>query len=78
MGNLSIYLDGVYQVRLTTMLVDRLTQDQASVRLRWHDLSDFQRSALIGLADVVAKHGGLSQEVACPTPLDTAKGLVRL
>lgn len=76
-ANLSIYLDGMYQVRLTAMLVDRLTQDESSVRLRWHDLSDFQRDSLIGLADVVAKHG-LLQEAGCPTPLDTAKGLVRL
>ena len=78
MGNLSIYLDGVYQVRLTTMLVDRLAQDQASVRLRWHDLSDVQRQRLVGLADVVAKHGGFGPEVTCPTALDTAKGLVGL
>jgi hypothetical protein len=60
------------------MLVDRLAQDYGSVRLRWNDLSDFQRTALIGLTEVVAKHGGFGPEISCPTALDTAKGLVRL
>jgi hypothetical protein len=75
---LSIYLDGVYQTKLTTMLVDRLTQDPAAVRLRWNELSDVQRASLVGLTDVVALHGGFPPNVRCPSPLDTAKGLVRL
>ena len=78
LSQLSIYLDGIYQVRLTTMLVDRMTQDPSSVRLRWNELSDFQRTALAALADVVASHGGFDPGVTCPTALDTAKGLVRL
>jgi len=77
-SNLSIYLDGVYQVRLTAMLVDRLTQDPASVRLRWNDLSDLQRTVLVKLAEIVSKHGGFDHETSYPTAFDTAKGLVRL
>ncbi|MGD9656557.1 MAG: ATP-binding protein [Methylocystis sp.] len=78
--HLSIYLDGVYQVRMTTMVVDRLMQDWDAVRLRWSKLSELQRSALSSLADVVAANGGFDLEPACraPTPLDIAKGLVRL
>jgi hypothetical protein len=78
MSNLSIYLDGVYQVRVTTMLVDRLTQDSASVRLRWNNLSELQRTVLVKLSEVVAKYGGFGQEMSLPTAFDTAKGLVRL
>lgn len=78
--HLSLYLDGVYQVRLTTMVTDRLMQDWDAVKIRWSELSDVQRSALSGLADVVAKYNGFDQEPACraPTPLDIAKGLVRI
>lgn len=77
---LSIYLDGVYQVRVTTMVVDRLMQDWEAVTLRWSELSDIQRSSLDGLAEVVAKFKGFENELACqaPTPLDIAKGLVKL
>ena len=38
--HLSIYLDGVYQVRMTTMVIDRLMQDADAVRLRWSELSE--------------------------------------
>jgi hypothetical protein len=78
--HLSVYLDGVYQVRPTAMIADRLLQDWGAVTLRWHELSDVQRTALSGLADVVAENRGFEQEVTCrsPTPLDIAKGLVRL
>lgn len=78
LSRLSIYLDGVYQVRLTTMLVDRLTQDPSSVRLRWNEISETQRTTLAALADVVESHGGFDAGLTCPTALDTAKGLVRL
>ena len=78
--HLSLYLDGVYQVRVTTMVADRLMQDWDAVKLRWSELSDVQRSALSGLADIVAENDGFDLEQACraPTPLDIAKGLVRI
>ncbi len=78
LDHLSIYLDGVYQVRVTTMMIDRLTQESDAVKLRWNELSEFQRSALSGLADLVAKNNGFGPEIVCPAPLDIAKGLVRL
>jgi hypothetical protein len=78
--HLSLYLDGIYQVRVTTMVADRLMQDWDAVKIRWSELSDVQRSALSGLADIVAKNNGFDPEPACraPTPLDIAKGLVRI
>jgi hypothetical protein len=76
--HLSIYLDGVYQVRMTTMVIDRLMQDQDAVMLRWSELSEVQRAALSGLSDLVAENKGFDSELACPGPLDIAKGLVRL
>jgi hypothetical protein len=76
--HLSIYLDGVYQVRMTTMVIDRLMQDPDAVKLRWSELSDVQRTALSGLADLVARNNGFDPELTCPSPLDIAKGLVRL
>lgn len=78
--HLSIYLDGVYQVRVSSMVIDRLIQDWDSVKIRWSELSEIQRSSLDSLAEVVAKNNGFDSELACqaPTPLDIAKGLVRL
>jgi hypothetical protein len=78
--HLSLYLDGVYQVRVTTMVTDRLMQDWDAVKVRWSELSDVQRSALSGLADIVAKNDGFVLEPAyrSPSPLDIAKGLVRI
>jgi hypothetical protein len=48
------------------------------VRLRRHALSEVQERSLVELAHIVARHGGFGPEMTCPTPLDTAKGLVRL
>ena len=76
--HLSIYLDGVYQVRMTTMVIDRLMQDSDALRLRWSELSNVQRTALSGLAELVAKNNGFDPQMSCPAPLDIAKGLVRL
>lgn len=76
--HLSIYLDGIYQVRMTTMVIDRLMQDADAVRLRWSELSEIQRTALSALADLVAKNNGFDPELNFPAPLDIAKGLVRL
>jgi hypothetical protein len=73
---LAVYLDGVFQPRLTSLLTDRLTQDLACVRVRWSTISDFHRCILSGIADGIAAHEGLPAGQSFAEPLDIAKGLV--
>jgi hypothetical protein len=73
---LAVYLDGVFQPRLTSLLTDRLTQDLACVRVRWSTISDFHRCILSGVADAIAAHGGLPAGQSFAEPLDIARGLV--
>ncbi|MEO5333180.1 MAG: hypothetical protein H7839_14265 [Magnetococcus sp. YQC-5] len=74
--NLAVYLDGSFQHTLATLLVDRLTQDPASVRLRWIDLYDFHREILSGVAEVLAEQCGDTDNTVSFHPLDIARKLV--
>lgn len=77
--NLAVYLDGLFQPKLTSLLVDRLAQEPSAVRLRWSSISDFHREVLSGIADAVSEQRG---EVAAAQgffePLEVARGLVGL
>lgn len=75
-NTLSIYLDGVFQSRVTSLLADRITQDPGCVRLRWSTLSDFHRQILSGVADAVARQGGLPDAYSGADPFEVARGLV--
>ena len=74
--NLAVYLDGSFQHTLSALLVDRLTQDPASVRLRWSKLSDFHREILAGVAEVLAEQCGDTDNKISFYPLDVARKLV--
>ncbi|WP_188262695.1 ATP-binding protein [Azospirillum tabaci] len=73
---LAVYLDGVFQPRLGALLIDRLTQDPSSVRLRWSDVTEFHLHVLTGIADLVAEFGGTPAGPAHPEPIAIARGLV--
>jgi hypothetical protein len=73
---LAVYLDDVFQPRLTSLLADRLSQDPGCIRLRWNTVSDFHRSVLSGVAEAIASHGGLSPAHSVAEPLEIARGLV--
>lgn len=75
-GTLAIYLDDIFQPRLTPLLTDRLAQDPGCVRLRWNTVSDFHRQILSGVADAVARQGGLPDGHLHAEPLEIARGLV--
>lgn len=74
--NLAVYLDEVFQPRLTSLLTDRLTQDPGCIRVRWSLVSDFHRHVLSGVAEAVATYGGLPNEQTASEPLEIARGLV--
>jgi hypothetical protein len=73
---LAVYLDGTFQPRLSTLLVDRLAQEASSVRLRWTETTAFHTRFLSGVADLVAELGGLERGQDQPSTFDVAKGVV--
>jgi hypothetical protein len=72
--SLAVYLDDVFQPRLTSLLTDRLSQDPGCIRLRWSSVSDYHRRILTGVADAVEKYAGI--EGGTREPLEIARGLV--
>lgn len=72
--SLAVYLDDVFQPRLTSLLTDRLSQDPGCIRLRWSSVSDYHRRILSGVAGVVGKYTGI--ERGTYEPLEIARGLV--
>ncbi|MER9632695.1 ATP-binding protein [Mesorhizobium sp. M0228] len=77
-GRLAVYLDGAFQPRVSAILVDRLTQDPSSVRLRWTEASDFHIEVLGAVADLVGEFGGLAGSPTHPETIEVARGLVGL
>ena len=77
-GRLAVYLDGAFQPRVGSILIDRLAQDPASVRLRWTEASDFHVRVLSGVADLVAEFGAILAGQTHPEAIDVARGLVGL
>ena len=72
--SLAVYLDDVFQPKLTSLLTDRLAQDPGCIRLRWSSISDYHRRILTGVADVVANYAGI--EGGTREPLEVARSLV--
>jgi hypothetical protein len=72
--SLAVYLDDVFQPRLTSLLTDRLSQDPGCIRLRWSSVSDYHRRILTGVADAVEKYAGIKGGIR--EPLEIARGLV--
>lgn len=75
-STLGVYLDDVFQPRVTSLLTDRLGQDRGCVRVRWNRMSKFQRDILLGVAKTVADHVGLSTGDTLREPLEIARALV--
>lgn len=73
---LAVYLDGVFQPRLGSILVDRLAQEPGSVRFRWSEASEFHLRVLAGISDLVAEFGGMEAGQTQPEPIEVARGLV--
>jgi hypothetical protein len=78
LGRLAVYLDGVFQPRIGSIFVDRLSQDPGSVRLRWTEASAFHVQVLAGVADLVAEFGAIPAGLTHPETIDVARGLVGL
>ncbi len=77
-GRLAVYLDGAFQPKLSALMIDRLAQDPASVRLRWTEASEFHVHVLGGVADLVAGFGAMPAGQTHPETIDVARGLVGL
>jgi len=77
-GRLAVYLDGAFQPRVGSILIDRLAQDPASVRLRWTEASDFHVRVLSGVAELVAEFGAIPAGQTHPEAIDVARGVVGL
>lgn len=77
-GRLAVYLDGAFQPKVSALMIDRLAQDPASVRLRWTEASDFHVHVLGGIADLVAGFGAMPEGQTHPETIDVARGLVGL
>lgn len=77
-GRLAVYLDGAFQPRVQSILIDRLAQDPASVRLRWTEASDFHVRVLAGVAELVAEFGAIPAGQTHSEAIDVARGLVGL
>lgn len=77
-GRLAVYLDGAFQPRLGSILIDRLAQDPSSVRLRWTEASDFHVRVLSGVANLVAEFGAIPAGQTHPEAIEVARGLVGL
>lgn len=73
---LAIYLNEVFQPRLSSLLTDRLAQDPGCIRVRWSTVTDFHRRILSGVAEAIASHGGLPDGHTVAEPLEIARGLV--
>lgn len=73
---LAIYLDEVFQPRLSSLLTDRLAQDPGCIRVRWSTVTDFHRRILSGVSEAIASHGGLPDGGSVAEPLEIARGLV--
>jgi hypothetical protein len=72
--SLAVYLDDVFQPRLTSLLTDRLSQDPGCIRLRWSSVSEYHRQILSGVADIVGEYAAI--EGGTYEPLEIARGLV--
>ncbi|RWD39941.1 MAG: ATP-binding protein, partial [Mesorhizobium sp.] len=77
-GHLAVYLDGAFQPKVSPILIDRLTQDSGSVRLRWTEASDFHVQVLGAVADLVSEFGGIPTGQTHPETIEIARGLVGL
>ena len=77
-GRLAVYLDGAFQPKVGSLLIDRLAQDPASVRLRWTEASEFHVRVLGGVADLVAEFGAVPAGQTHSETIDVARGLVGL
>ncbi|MDF2381832.1 hypothetical protein JMG10_10175 [Nostoc ellipsosporum NOK] len=77
-GRLAVYLDGAFQPKVSALLIDRLAQEPASVRLRWTEVSDFHVHVLGGVTDLVAGFGAMPAGQTHPETIDVARGLVGL
>ncbi|GAA4019247.1 hypothetical protein GCM10022280_18770 [Sphingomonas swuensis] len=73
----SIYLDSVFCSSVSDLLVDRLLQDAAAVRLRISSVSERDAAILRGVADLVAEHSEDANMVN-PDPLVIGRQLVAL
>lgn len=74
---LAFYRDGIFQARFTPLEVDCLTNDPASIQLRWMDLSDLSKNMLSEMAEVV-REIDTSNSLVNLEPIDVARGLVAI
>lgn len=77
-GRLAVYLDNAFQPKLSSLLIDRLAQDPACVRLRWTEASEFHVQVLGGIADLLTEFGTLPADQTHAEAIDIARGLVGL
>lgn len=76
-NSISVYLDGIFCSSLGDLLVDRMLQDPASVRVRRSVVSDAHVHILRGVSELVADLAGVEFEQAIE-PLAVGRRLVAL
>ncbi|WP_416354992.1 ATP-binding protein [Aureimonas phyllosphaerae] len=76
-NEISVYLDGVFCSSLGDLLVDRMLQDPAALRVRRSVVSDAHARILRGVADLTAELSGLEPETGIE-PLAVGRRLVAL
>ncbi|MEH6720190.1 MAG: ATP-binding protein [Aurantimonas endophytica] len=76
-NEISVYLDGVFCSSLGDLLVDRMLQDPAALRVRKSVVSDAHAQILRGVANLTAELSGIEPENAIE-PLAVGRRLVAL
>ncbi len=74
---LAFYSDGIFQARFTTLEIDELTNNPATIQLRWMDLSDTSKNMLSEMAEVVREIDS-NNNLRNLEPIDVARGLVAI
>ncbi len=74
---LAFYRDGIFQARFTPLEIDCLTNDPASIQLRWMNLSDLSKNMLSEMAEVVREIDA-NNSLKNLEPIDVARGLVAI
>ncbi|WP_017963193.1 hypothetical protein [Rhizobium leguminosarum] len=77
-GRLSVYLDGAFQPTVSALLIDRMTQDPRSVRLRWTEIGAFHAQVLEAVTDLVGELSSVRKSTTHPEPIEVARALVGL
>ena len=75
--NLAFYRENIFQSHFTDLDIDYLTNDPASIQLRWMDLDQFSKNLLSGMSGLVEELDQY-QHVENADPLTIARSLIAI